>query len=78
MLLFFEASLGVVDHLQCRLARFKSTTGRTRCGELCAHFLKALSKRLNLLLLAFLAIVSDDFALPKCGLLRHDLIRETR
>ena len=43
--------LGVVDHLRRRFARFKSATGRTRCGELCAHLLQARSKRINLLLL---------------------------
>ena len=29
----------VQDSLRCRLVHFKSATGRTRCGELCAHFL---------------------------------------
>ena len=29
----------VLDHLRRRFARFKSATGRTRCGELCAHLL---------------------------------------
>jgi hypothetical protein len=28
-----------VDHLRRSFARFKSATGRTRCGELCAHLL---------------------------------------
>ena len=30
--------LGIVDHLRRALARFKSATGRTRCGELGTHF----------------------------------------
>jgi hypothetical protein len=33
-----SAALGIVDHLRCRFARLKSATGRTRCGELGAHF----------------------------------------
>ena len=32
-------SLLIVDHLRRRSARLKSATARTRCGELCAHFL---------------------------------------
>src|SRR5882724_2100549 len=43
--------LGIVDHLRRRLARIKSATGRTRCGELCADFLQSRSHRFNLLLL---------------------------
>ena len=34
-----DAALGIVDHLRRRFARFKSATGRTRCGELHAHLL---------------------------------------
>jgi hypothetical protein len=35
-----QPALGIVeDHLWRRFARFKSATGRARCGELCAHFL---------------------------------------
>src|SRR4029077_20860139 len=34
-----ERGLGIVDHLRRRFARFKSAAGRTRCGELCTHFL---------------------------------------
>ena len=44
-----STALGIVDHLRRRsapadsfcgeFARFKSATGRTRCGEPCAHFL---------------------------------------
>jgi hypothetical protein len=33
------------------LAQFESATGRTRCGELVGHSLKARSERFNLLLL---------------------------
>ena len=36
---YLRPALGVVGHLRRRFARFKSPTGRTRCGELCAHFL---------------------------------------
>ena len=32
-------SLLIVGQLRRRFGRFKSATGRTRCGELCAHFL---------------------------------------
>ena len=34
-----QMALRIVDHLRRRFARFKSATGRTRCGELGAHFL---------------------------------------
>ena len=47
------ALLIVVDHLRCRFARFKSATGRTRCGELGAHLLQGRGKRFNLLLLLY-------------------------
>src|SRR5438477_8481817 len=56
-----QPALGIADHLRrssatadssCgEFARFKSATGRTRCGELCAHLLEARGKRFNLLLL---------------------------
>jgi hypothetical protein len=46
-LLRLSAALGIVDHLRRGLARFKSATGRTRCGELCAYFLQASSKRFD-------------------------------
>ena len=56
-----DAALGIVDHLRRRsatadsssgeFARLKSATGRTRRGELCADFLEARGKSVNLLLL---------------------------
>jgi hypothetical protein len=45
------AALRIVDHLRCSFASFKSTAGRTRCGELGAHLLQARTKRFDLVLL---------------------------
>jgi transposase len=39
-------------HLGCCFARFRSTTRRTRCGEVSIHFLQARGERVNLLFLA--------------------------
>jgi hypothetical protein len=47
LLLLLGRARRIVDHLRRRFAGFKSATGRTRCGELCAYFLQASSKRFD-------------------------------
>ena len=71
--------LAIENHLGRRLVRFKSATGRTRCGELAAHLLQARSKRFNLLLQTpsgILAFISGEFRKSLANLSNQSTNRE--